>query len=107
MLKDATRVANQFTKMAKFDFRSLTIASLRRSKHSATNAARRDSALSDDGLGIGAVRGVAAVWCEFVQLAHYRQGLGMGEETIRYSAEDAFTKTQQGLSCVKVYSLMW
>ncbi len=33
----------------KFD--SLTIASLRRSKHSATNTARRDSALSDDEVG--------------------------------------------------------
>ncbi len=84
MLKMPIMSPNQFTKMA-IRCCSLTIASWERSKRLGS-----DGALSDDGLGIGAIRMGAAVWCE-LHSNYYHSKAWHGREIISYSAEDVPT----------------
>ncbi len=86
---------------SKFDFRFTTIASLRRSKHSANERPNVTIALSDDGLRIGAIRmgcpqsGAICTTLSARPLAWARRQFATVLKTYRAS---------RGLSCVKKYS---
>ncbi len=79
----------------KFDFRFTTFSSLRAFQTLGDERPDVTVRYPDDGLGIGAIRMGAAVWCEFVQ--RIGKATGMGEETIRYSED---VPSPAGLSCV-------